>query len=78
MSNSIGAGIAGSVAVRVLADFFDNVLVLERDMLPRVPDHRPGTPQSRFTHGLMAAGMQALRALFPGLERQLIVRVSGW
>ena len=77
MSNSIGAGIAGSVAVRVLADFFDNVLVLERDMLPRVPDHRPGTLQSRFTHGLMAAGI-ALRALFPGLERQLIVRVSGW
>jgi flavin-dependent dehydrogenase len=57
MSNSIGkqavvigAGIAGSVAARVLADYFDKVLVLERDMLPGGPDHRPGTPQSRFTH----------------------------
>ena len=68
----IGAGIAGSVSARVLADYFDEVLVLERDTLPGVPDHRPGTPQSRFTHSLMAGGMQALRGLFPGLERQLI------
>ena len=68
----VGAGIAGLVAARVLADHFDRVVVLERDTLPGVPDHRPGTPQSRFTHGLMAGGMQALRGLFPGLERHLI------
>ena len=79
MSNSIGkqavvigAGIAGLVAARVLADYFDRVLVLERDMLPGVPDHRPGTPQSRHTHTLLSGGMQALRGLFPELERQLI------
>ena len=79
MSNSIGkqavvigAGIAGLVAARVLADYFDKVLVLERDMLPGVPDHRPGTPQSRHTHTLLSGGMQALRGLFPELERQLV------
>jgi hypothetical protein len=34
-------------AARVLADYFEQVIVLERDILPVDPCHRSGTPQSK-------------------------------
>jgi glycine/D-amino acid oxidase-like deaminating enzyme len=52
----IGAGIGGLVAARALADYFEHVLVLERDRLPRHASHRSGTPQSRHAHALLCGG----------------------
>ncbi len=45
----IGAGMAGFTAAGARADHFDNIVVLERDILPRSPciereRHRRGTP----------------------------------
>jgi 2-polyprenyl-6-methoxyphenol hydroxylase-like FAD-dependent oxidoreductase len=45
--------------------------VLERDELPLGSAHRPGTPQSRHLHGLLASGLSALNDLFPGFEDDL-------
>ena len=42
----LGAGIAGLLAARVLADSFDQVTVLDRDELPGLPG-LPGLPASR-------------------------------
>jgi len=67
----IGAGMAGLPAARVLADFFEHVLVVERDILPFDASHRTGTPQARHTHALLAGGHRALGELFPGFERDL-------
>jgi 2-polyprenyl-6-methoxyphenol hydroxylase-like FAD-dependent oxidoreductase len=67
----IGAGMAGLPAARVLADFFEHVLVLERDALPLDVSHRVGTPQARHTHALLAGGQRALEELFPGFEQDL-------
>jgi 2-polyprenyl-6-methoxyphenol hydroxylase-like FAD-dependent oxidoreductase len=67
----VGAGMAGLIAARSLADFFERVIVLENDALPKEPTHRPGTPQSRHLHGLLAGGLQALNRLFPGFEESL-------
>jgi 2-polyprenyl-6-methoxyphenol hydroxylase-like FAD-dependent oxidoreductase len=39
----IGAGISGLAAASTLADFFEEVTVVERDSLPRAPADRPGT-----------------------------------
>src|SRR5262249_21488490 len=33
---------------------------------------RPGAPQGRHGHGLLASGLQGLKALFPLLERDLL------
>jgi len=62
---------AGMPAARVLADFFDSVIVLENDTLPKDASPRPGTPQSKHLHALLAGGQRALSTLFPGFEQRL-------
>jgi 2-polyprenyl-6-methoxyphenol hydroxylase-like FAD-dependent oxidoreductase len=67
----IGAGMGGLPAARALADYFEYVVVLERDALPLEASQRPGTPQARHTHALLAGGQRALGELFPGFEQDL-------
>jgi 2-polyprenyl-6-methoxyphenol hydroxylase-like FAD-dependent oxidoreductase len=67
----IGAGMAGLPAAGVLADFFEHVVMVERDILPLDASHRTGTPQARHTHALLAGGQRALGELFPGFEQDL-------
>ena len=67
----VGAGMAGLPAARTLADYFEQVVVLERDTLPFVASHRTGIPQGRHTHALLAGGQRALGDLFPGFEQDL-------
>jgi 2-polyprenyl-6-methoxyphenol hydroxylase-like FAD-dependent oxidoreductase len=69
----VGAGMSGLPAARVLADFFEHVLVLERDTLPLDASHRIGIPQGRHTHALLAGGQHALADLFPDFEQDLAV-----
>src|SRR5215510_2209070 len=61
----IGAGMGGLSAARVVSDYFEQVVVLERDTLPAGPIHRVGTPQAQHVHVLLTSGLNALRALFP-------------
>lgn len=42
----IGAGMAGLLAARVLADAFDEVTVIERDSFPDEPVARRGVPKA--------------------------------
>jgi flavin-dependent dehydrogenase len=67
----VGAGMGGLTCARVLADHFERVVVLERDALPPSAAHRPGTPQSKQVHGLVAGGQRALGDLFSGFERDI-------
>ena len=67
----VGAGMAGLPAARALADYFEHVLVLERDVLPLDASHRSGTPQSRHVYGLLGGGQRALGDLFPSFEHDL-------
>lgn len=67
----VGAGMGGLTAARALADFFEHVTVLESDPLPATATHRPGTPQCKHAHALLAGGQQALCTLFPGFEQNL-------
>ena len=61
----------GLTAAGALAEYFEQVVVLERDTLPPDAAHRAGTPQSRHIHGLLAGGQRALGELFPGFEQDL-------
>jgi 2-polyprenyl-6-methoxyphenol hydroxylase-like FAD-dependent oxidoreductase len=65
----IGAGMGGLAAAGVLARHFEQVSLLERDRLPDQPSPRPGTPQCRQVHGLLAGGLEALCRIFPGIDR---------
>jgi 2-polyprenyl-6-methoxyphenol hydroxylase-like FAD-dependent oxidoreductase len=68
----LGAGMAGLLAARVLADRYGQVTVIDRDELPRTPTHRRGAPHGRHLHALAARGQQALEELFCGLTAELV------
>jgi 2-polyprenyl-6-methoxyphenol hydroxylase-like FAD-dependent oxidoreductase len=67
----IGAGMGGLAAARAVAPFFEHVVVIERDALPTQSSTRPGTPQAKHVHALLAGGQRALAELFPGFEHDL-------
>ncbi|OHV06564.1 FAD-dependent oxidoreductase [Mycobacterium talmoniae] len=67
----LGASMAGLVAARVLADFYERVTVVERDALPTAPVNRRGVPQGRLIHALSARGSEILDELFPGFTDEL-------
>ena len=68
----LGASMGGLLAARVLADFFETVTVVERDVLPDDPAVRRGVPQGRHVHVLLARGAQILDELFPGFLDELV------
>jgi 2-polyprenyl-6-methoxyphenol hydroxylase-like FAD-dependent oxidoreductase len=67
----VGAGIGGLTAASALSRHFERVTVLDRDTLPEGPEPRPGTPQARHTHVLLAGGQKALTEIFPEVEQDL-------
>jgi 2-polyprenyl-6-methoxyphenol hydroxylase-like FAD-dependent oxidoreductase len=67
----IGAGMGGLAAAGAAADYFEHVIVLERDSLPSRALPRAGTPQAQHTHALLGGGQLALEALFPGFTAAL-------
>ena len=68
----VGAGMAGLLAARVLANHFERVTIVDRDRVPDGPRFRPGVPQSRHLHVLLSRGLECLERLFPGFEAALV------
>jgi 2-polyprenyl-6-methoxyphenol hydroxylase-like FAD-dependent oxidoreductase len=67
----IGGSLAGLFAARVLADFFEKITILDRDVFPVRPDHRRGVPQSYHAHALLPTAFPILERLFPGIMNDL-------
>lgn len=67
----LGAGIAGLLASRVLADAYREVVLIDRDELIGVTGPRRAVPQGPHIHGLLARGQQVLEELFPGFTAEL-------
>src|SRR5437660_12859903 len=70
----IGAGMAGLLAGRILADHFDSVTFVERDRLPEDAGARRGIPQGQHIHVLLNKGASLLTELFPDLPAALAQR----
>jgi hypothetical protein len=68
----IGASMGGLLAGRALADYYDEVTLVDRDSLPLTYEPRKGVPQGRHTHGLLARGREVLDQLFPGFTAELV------
>lgn len=77
----LGAGVAGLLAARVLADAYDRVVVLERDSLPTDPTPRAGVPQDTQLHVLLDGGRRAIEQYCPGVSDAFVaaggVRATG-
>ncbi|HNN96458.1 MAG TPA: hypothetical protein PKI03_29490 [Pseudomonadota bacterium] len=70
----LGGSMAGLTAARVLADYFDEVLLVERDPLSDSDEPRKGVPQGRQLHVLLRGGELQFERLFPGLTASLLAR----
>lgn len=68
----IGASMGGLLAARALADFFEQVTLIERDGFPPIGEHRKGVPQGKHVHVLHLRGSEILEGIFPGLSADLI------
>lgn len=67
----IGGSMAGLLAARVLADHYQRVTLIERDVFPVIGEHRKGVPHGRHVHGLHPRGREILDELFPGFTDAL-------
>jgi 2-polyprenyl-6-methoxyphenol hydroxylase-like FAD-dependent oxidoreductase len=67
----IGSGMAGLLAARMLADHFEQVILLERDIFPPPGENRKGVPQGRHTHVLLERGRRIMEEYLPGLTADL-------
>lgn len=67
----LGGSVAGTLAARVLAESYPEVLVVDRDKLVGVTDPRRGAPHARHAHSLHGQGQRIFEELFPGLMTEL-------
>lgn len=72
----VGGSIGGMMAARVLADHYDEVVLVERDHIPPGVENRPGVPQARHLHFLMKRGLMVVDQLFPGVKADLLAAGS--
>ena len=70
----IGASIAGLTAAQVLAEFVEQVVILDRDDVSGEATFRKGAPQAQHAHRLLPYGQQLLEKLFPGFSDDLVTR----
>jgi 2-polyprenyl-6-methoxyphenol hydroxylase-like FAD-dependent oxidoreductase len=67
----LGGSIAGLFAARVLADAFDEVQIVDRDLLVGVAGPRRSCPQGKHINGLLARGQQVMEELYPGITEEI-------
>jgi 2-polyprenyl-6-methoxyphenol hydroxylase-like FAD-dependent oxidoreductase len=68
----LGGSLAGLFAAKVLADAYDEVLVIDRDVLIGVDMPRRGCPQGRHINGLLTGGQRAIEELYPGITDEML------
>lgn len=68
----IGGSIAGKLSARVLSDFFEEVIVLEKDQKNDSIAIRKGVPQGSQGHVLLKSGEELLEELFPGIIAEMV------
>lgn len=68
----LGASMAGMLTGRVLADAFEEVLILERDEIEPGPTPRRGVPQGHHSHIMLEACRATVEDCFPGYGEDLI------
>ncbi len=68
----VGSGMGGLFTARVLSDYFEEVVVLDRDHEPATADPRSTVPQGNHFHVLLPGGLTAMNEWFPGFVDDLI------
>lgn len=75
----IGASISGLLAARVLADHYETVTVVDRDVLRQGLRNRRGVPQGSHSHLMLSRCSRIMGELFPGFLNDLLTDgVPAW
>lgn len=72
----LGGSISGILSARVLSDFFEEVIIIEKDQQSALKQVRRSVPQGRHLHVLLETGLQVMDELFPGFSNILIEKGS--
>jgi 2-polyprenyl-6-methoxyphenol hydroxylase-like FAD-dependent oxidoreductase len=67
----LGSGMAGLFSARILSDYFDDVVLIDRDDVPDSPCTRAGVPQGKHFHALLPGGLNIASELFSGFTDDL-------
>ena len=68
----IGGSVAGLLGACAVSDHFDQVTIIEREMLPPPGQGRKAVPQGRHLHALLPGGLAAMEQLLPGFQAELV------
>jgi 2-polyprenyl-6-methoxyphenol hydroxylase-like FAD-dependent oxidoreductase len=68
----MGGSLGGLLTARVLSKHFDRVTIVEKDRVTDRAESRPGQPQTRHLHGLLATGLEIMTDYFPDLPQALV------
>ncbi|MFD6756939.1 FAD-dependent oxidoreductase [Micromonospora gifhornensis] len=68
----LGGSIAGLFAARVLADHYEEVIIVDRDKLVGTDGHRRGRPQGRHINAMHVRGLLVAEELFPGFIDEMV------
>jgi 2-polyprenyl-6-methoxyphenol hydroxylase-like FAD-dependent oxidoreductase len=67
----LGGSIGGLLTASVLSKYFERVTIIEKDRVNHQPESRPGQPQTRHLHALLAMGLKIMTDYFPDLPQAL-------
>jgi 2-polyprenyl-6-methoxyphenol hydroxylase-like FAD-dependent oxidoreductase len=70
----VGASVAGLIAARVLAEYFDEVTAIEQDELSDQPVIHKSVPQGHHLHAMLAGGIKVMSSLYPDFTEEFVRR----
>jgi 2-polyprenyl-6-methoxyphenol hydroxylase-like FAD-dependent oxidoreductase len=67
----VGASIAGLMTARVLSEYFDQVVAIDRDEIEDRPVVHKSVPQGHHLHAFLQGGLNVLSSLYPSITEEL-------
>lgn len=72
----MGGSIAGILSARVLSDFFDEVIIIEKDKQSSFFEKRKSVPQGAHLHVVLDGGLKIFDEFFPNFSKYLEAKGS--
>jgi flavin-dependent dehydrogenase len=63
----VGASIAGLMTARVLSEYFDQVVTIDRDNIEDRPTVHKSIPQGHHLHAFLQGGLNVVSSLYPSI-----------
>jgi 2-polyprenyl-6-methoxyphenol hydroxylase-like FAD-dependent oxidoreductase len=67
----VGASIAGLMTARVLSEYFDQIVAIDRDDIESRPVVHKSVPQGHHLHAFLQGGLSVISSLYPSITEEL-------